>query len=232
MPPKSLIRVMLVDDHPIVVDGLRNVLENSGEFEVVGQARNGDEAVIVAAQVLPDVIVMDVLMPNKDGVEACREIIESLPGTRVIMLTTSTDEDAVIEAMSAGATGYLQKVAGKDRLLATIRDVAAGELRVPTDIVMRTIGKMRDGAEWGEDQKPHLLTQRELEILKSFARGASYAAIAEDRGVKTVTIRNAVYLIHGKLGVSSNQELVIWAMRNGLLDDFELGDQLRPPESG
>ena len=232
MPPKSPIRVMLVDDHPIVVDGLRNVLENSGEFEVVGQARNGDEAVIVAAQVLPDVIVMDVLMPNKDGVEACREIIESLPGTRVIMLTASTDEDAVIEAMSAGATGYLQKVAGKDRLLATIRDVAAGELRVPTDIVMRTIGKMRDSAVWGEDPKPHLLTQRELEILKSFARGASYAAIAEDRGVKTVTIRNAVYLIHGKLGVSSNQELVIWAMRNGLLDDFELGDQLRPPESG
>ena len=116
------------------------------------------------------------IMPNKDGVEACREIIESLPGTRVIMLTASTDEDAVIEAMSAGATGYLQKVAGKDRLLATIRDVAAGELRVPTDIVMRTIGKMRDGAEWGEDPKPHLLTQRELEILKSFTRGASYTA--------------------------------------------------------
>ena len=232
MPLKSLIRVMLVDDHPIVVDGLRNVLENSGEFEVVGQARNGDEAVIVAAQVLPDVIVMDVLMPNKDGVEACREIVESLPGTRVIILTASTDEDAVIEAMSAGATGYLQKVAGKDRLLATIRDVAAGELRVPTDIVMRTIGEMRDGAEWGEDPKPHLLTQRELEILKSFARGISYAAIAEERAVKTVTIRNAIYGIHGKLGVSSNQELVIWAMRNGLLDDFELGGQLRPPESG
>ena len=121
----------------VMMEGLRLMLEGSGDFDVVGQARDGDEAVQVAADVSPDVVVMDVLMPNKDGVEACREIMESAPDTKVIMLTASNDEDAVIEAIAAGAMGYLQKISGMDRLLSTVREVAAGELRVPADVVRR-----------------------------------------------------------------------------------------------
>ena len=130
-------RVMIVDDHDIVRVGLMEVLEQTGEFEVVGQAADGDEAVRVAAEASPDVVVMDVMMPNKDGVEACREIMESDREVRVVMLTASMAEDAVVDAVAAGATGYLQKDSGRDRLLATIRDVAKGELRVPAEVVTR-----------------------------------------------------------------------------------------------
>ena len=103
------IRVMLADDHPIMRDGLRDALQDEGDFEVVGSAGDGVEAVTMAQGLEPEVIVMDVIMPNKDGVDACREIMELLPDTRVLMLTASTTEDAVIEAIAAGATGYLQK---------------------------------------------------------------------------------------------------------------------------
>ena len=101
------IRVMLADDHPIMREGLRDALQDEGDFEVVGLARDRVEAVRMVQSLAPEVIVMDVMMPNKDGVDACREIMELLPDTRVLMLTASTTEDAVIEAITAGATGYL-----------------------------------------------------------------------------------------------------------------------------
>ena len=129
------IRVMIVDDHSIVRVGLQQVLDQSGEFEVVGQAADGEEAVRVAADVSPDVVVMDVMMPKKDGVEACREIMESAPETRVLMLTASTEEDAVVEAVAAGATGYLQKETDREQLLSAVRNVAQGNLRLPTESV-------------------------------------------------------------------------------------------------
>ena len=198
-------------------EGLQVMLERSGEFEVVGQARDGEEAVRAAAELSPDVIVMDVMMPRKDGVEACREIMESAPDTRVIMLTASTEEDAVIEAVAAGATGYLQKVSGMDQLLDTVKVVAAGEMRVPPEVVRRVFAKIRAGAKLLEEEAE--LTPREKEILASFSQGMSYAAIAEARGVKPVTIRNAIYTIQVKLGVGTKQEIVVWAVRNGLLDD-------------
>ena len=211
------IRVLLVDDHSIMREGLQSMLAGSEELEVVGQARDGEEAVRAAAELLPDVVVMDVMMPNKDGVEACREIMDAAPGIRVVMLTASTEEDAVIEAVAAGATGYLQKVSGMDRLLDTIRQVAAGELRLPADVVRRVFEGIRRGAEPEDESGP--LTQREREILALFCRGLSYARIAEIREVRPVTIRNAIYAIQGKLEVRSKQEIVVWAVRNGLLDD-------------
>ena len=209
------IRVLLADDHSIVREGLESMLKDSEEFEVVGQARDGVEAVSAASELSPDVIVMDVMMPKKDGVEACREIMESAPGVRVVMLTASTEEDAVIEAVAAGATGYLQKLSGMDRLLSTLKLVAAGEMPVPPDVVRRVFARIRRGAKQEEDE----LTEREKEMLASFCRGMSYAAIAEARGVKPVTIRNALYSIQSKLGLGTKQEIVVWAVRNGLLDD-------------
>ena len=197
-------------------EGLQSMLKDSEEFEVVGQARDGVEAVSAASELSPDVIVMDVIMPGKDGVEACREIMESAPDTRVIMLTASTEEDAVIEAVAAGATGYLQKVSGMDRLLSTLKLVAAGEMQVPPEVVRRVFARIRSRAKSKEEVD---LTLREKEILVSFCRGMSYVAIAEAREVKVVTIRNAIYIIQVKLGVASKQEVVVWAVRNGLLDD-------------
>ena len=154
-------------------------------------------------------------MPKMDGVEACREIMESLPKTRVIMLTASTEANAVIEAVAAGAAGYLQKVAGMDQVLGMMKSAAAGEGRLPTEVVRRVFDRIRRGAK----SKDVNLTQREKEILVSFCRGMSYVAIAQAREVKAVTIRNAIYTIQVKLGVDSKQEVVVWAAQNGLLDD-------------
>ena len=210
------IRVLLADDHSIMREGLQVMLERSGEFEVVGQARDGVEAVKAASDLSPDVIVMDVMMPEKDGVEACREIMESLPDTKVIMLTASTEADAVIEAVAAGAAGYLQKVSGMNQLLSMVKGAAADEMRLPTEVVRRIFDRIRSRAKSKEEVD---LTPREKEILVSFCRGMSYVAIAEAREVKPVTIRNAIYTIQVKLGVGSKQEMVVWAVRNGLLDD-------------
>ena len=211
------IRVLLADDHSIMREGLESMLKDSEEFEVVGSARDGVEAVRAASELSPDVIVMDVMMPKKDGVEACREIMESAPGVRVVMLTASTEEAAVIEAVAAGATGYLQKLSGMDRLLSTLKLVAAGEMPVPPDVVRRVFARIRRGARPEEEQDE--LTEREKEMLVSFCRGMSYSAIAEARGVKPVTIRNGLYSIQSKLGLGTKQEIVVWAVRNGLLDD-------------
>lgn len=210
------IRVMLVDDHPIVRKGLRDVLEDTGEFEVVAQAADGVEAVTAATASRPDVIVMDVMMPNRDGVEACRDILDLLPDTKVLMLTASTEEDAVIEAVAAGATGFLQKHVGDDELVNTLREVAGGQLVIPDYAVKRAFRLIRDGAAL----KPNAtaLTARQREILTQFSTGKSYAEIADSLGVSMVTVRNGIYRIQDKLGMETKQEIVVWAVRNGLLD--------------
>ena len=169
---------------------------------------------------------MDVMMPNKDGVDACREIMELLPDTKVLMLTASTEEDAVIEAVAAGATGYLQKYSGPDELADAIREVAEGRLRIPDSAIRRVFALIRGQRELTIRRTLDSLTTREREVLKLFASGRSYAEIAYyDRagGNSTVTVRNTVYRIQAKLGVSSKQEVVVWAVRNGLLDDVAKG---------
>ncbi len=221
MTSDERIRVMVVDDHSIVREGLKHVLEQSGEFEVVGQAGDGEEAVRVAAEVSPDVVVMDVIMPRKDGVEACREIMESASETRVVMLTVADEETAVLEAVAAGATGYLQKETDRERLLSTVRGVFRGEFRLPAEVVRGVFAAVRDVAQVGDAADAAGLTAREREILVSFAGGMSYARIAEQRGIKPVTVRNAIYVIQEKLGVTSMQGLVLWTARNGLLDDYD-----------
>ena len=217
MAPATSTRVMLVDDHEIMRDGLREVLHRSGDFEVVGEAGNGESAVRAAKELKPDVIVMDVMMPLKNGIDACREIIEALPDTRVLILTAATEDDAVIEAIAAGAAGYLQKYSGKEELLRAVREVADGECRIPADAMRRVFAEIRSSTQWEKAAKPGRLTQREREILTLFAQGMSYARIADDRGNQPVTVRNAIYGIQDKLGIATKQELVVWAVRNGLL---------------
>ena len=220
MTPESQTRVMLVDDHEIMRDGLREVLQRSGDFRVVGEAGDGDGAVTVALSVKPDVIIMDVMMPAKNGIEACREITAILPDTRVLVLTASRQEYAVMEAVAAGATGYLQKYSGKEQLLRTVRDVANGEYRMPADVMRRAFAGVKATSKQISTPMPGRLTQREREILTLFSQGLSYVDIAKIRGNKWVTIRNAIYGIQDKLGIETKQELAVWAVRNGLLDDY------------
>ena len=223
MSPNTVTRVMLVDDHDLMRDGIREALERSGDFKVVGEAADGDSAVKEAMALKPDVIIMDVIMPLKDGIEACREITDMLPDTRVLMFTASSEEEAVVESFAAGAAGYLEKYSGKEHLLRTARGVAQGEYRIPNDVVKRAFSGIRSATEQSDVRKTATLTDREREILTLFSQGLTYAEIADVRGNKWVTIRNAIYGIQNKLAVGTKRELVVWAVRNGLLDDWELG---------
>ena len=216
-------RVLLVDDHEIMRDGLREVLQREGDFDVVGQAGDGAAAVRIAQRLRPDVVIMDVMMPLKNGIDACREITEMLPETRVLILTASAEDDAVMEAVAAGATGYLQKYSGKEKLLGTVRDVALGEYRIPGEVIRSVFAGIRAAAEQNRNWERDRLTQREREILTLFAQGLSYAEIAQVRSNQPLTIRNAIYGIQDKLGIETKQELVVWAVRMGLLDDYQLG---------
>ena len=223
MSSSGRIRVMVVDDHPIVRDGIGDALEASGRFEVVGLAGDGEEAVGTVEGLAPEVVVMDVMMPKKDGIDACREIMELLPDTRVLMLTASNVEDAVIEAVAAGATGYVLKYARPEELVEAVLDVAEGRLRLPDKAVREVFAMVRGDRKLAARQALDQLSALQRETLALFASGASYTKIAEVRGKSPITVRNTLSRIQDKLGVDSKQELVVWAVRNGLLDDVEVG---------
>ena len=216
------IRLMVVDDHPVVRDGIRQVLQHFDEFDVVGQAGDGEEAIRLAVEFTPDVIIMDVIMPVKDGVDACREIMDLLPDTRVLMLTASSAPHAVVESIAAGASGYLLKDSGVDHLVNVVREIAEGRIHLTADALRRAAAMIRKDASTGRPRGPELLTPRELEMLRYFCRGLSYMEIAEVCGISRSTVRNSIDRIQDKAGVGSRPEMVIWAVRSGLLDGFDL----------
>ena len=223
MSPDARIKVMIVDDHAIVREGIAEVLEQSGEFEAVGQAGDGEEVVSRVRELNPDVVIMDILMPIKDGIEACREITSVLPESRILMLTASNKHSAIVQAVNAGATGYLQKYSGKEMLLSTVREVASGEFRVQGEAARRLVSGMGSGSGSVAPSDLDSLTAREREILRMLAPVMSYAEIADVRGNSNpMSVRNAVYGIQRKLGVGTWQEIGVWAARSGLLDDDEL----------
>lgn len=214
-------RVLVADDHPVVGEGIRQVLDHSDEFRVVGVAMDGEEAVRMAREFAPDVVIMDVLMPGKNGIDACREITELQPEIRVLMLTASNSSEAVVESVAAGATGYLVKDSGADRLVETLRDVAEGRFQLTADELRRAAGRIRKNALRSRPMDPGSLTPREKDVLLKFCEGMSYAQIAEEYGISRSNVRNTVYRIHDKTGSGSNQEMVVWAVRSGLLDGPE-----------
>jgi len=217
------ITVLIVDDHPIMRKGLHDVLVGSGRFAVVGEAEDGEEALRAAAELKPQVVVMDVIMPRKDGIEACRDLMALLPDTRVIMLTAAAQEDAVINAIAAGATGFVEKYAPPEEFVTAMLDVAAGRLRVPDEAVKRVFAMLRGRAPLKSTTPLDRLTAIERETLTLFASGTPYGVIARHRGISVVTVRNTLYRIQDKLGIETKPELVIWAVRNGLVDDVVVG---------
>lgn len=218
MSTPSHIKVMIVDDHAIMREGLKDIMDRAGDFKIVAEAGDGASAVESAVSTRPDVVIMNIDMPLKGGIDACREIKELLPDTRILMLTGSTDEDSVIKSVAAGATGYLQKYCSRERFLSTLRDVADGEFRVPAETMRRVFSNVRYKSSEAESADLSGLTPREQEILALFAQGMSYAEIAEAKGNRPLTVRNAIYAIQNKLRVKTKQELVVRAVRSGLLD--------------
>ncbi len=219
MTARELTKVLIVDELSIVRDGLESIFEGTDDFEVVGQAANASEAVCRSRSLNPDLIIMDVVMPLRDGIDACREILREMPHIRILILTASQADDALVQSVAAGARGYLPKHSGKENLLNTAREVAAGEFRIPGDAATRLFTQVRDGSIQQDGPELMGLTATQQQILRMYSTGKSYAQIAEARGNKPLTIRNTIYRIQNKLHLNTKQELVVWAVRNGLLDD-------------
>ena len=190
---------MIVDDHRVVREGLRMALEVEEDIEVVAEAGDGSEAVAKAQDVRPDLILMDVAMPTMSGIDACHEIKDLLPDTRVVMLTASAAEESVTEALLAGAHGYVLKAAGRDDLLQAIRAVARGEsildpsvTKIVTERFSRLVGQEKQ-------RELDLLTPREKEVLGLVADGATNKEVAGRLVISEYTARNTVSNILGKL---------------------------------
>jgi DNA-binding NarL/FixJ family response regulator len=209
------ISVLLADDHPMYRLGLHALLQASDGFDVVGEASTGAEAVAVARDLEPDVVVMDLRMPDLNGIEATRSIVRDRPGAAVLILTYSDDDQSLLDAVLAGARGYVLKDAGPDAILRSVRDVAAGEMVLGASIAGRLQNLLLEGATATRPPFPQL-TEREREILDLMARGSDNRQIATRLGVGEKRVRNCVSEIYTKLAVQDRAQAIIVARDAGL----------------
>ena len=208
------IRVMLVDDHAVVREGLRTFLELQDGIEVVGEAEDGGEAVEEAKRLRPDVILMDLVMPVLDGVGAMRELRQRLPDTRVIVLTSFAEDDRLLPAIQAGAAGYLLKNVQPKELARAVRAAHAGEALIDPLVAARLVEAIAQPA--GEGPRDEL-TAREREVLELIGRGMSNKRIALELGVSEKTVKTHVGHVLAKLGVADRTQAAMHAVRAGLL---------------
>ena len=205
MKPK--IKILIADDHAIVRIGLSALLKTESDLSVVGVAKDGEEAVAEALRLNPDVIVMDLMMPKKNGVEATAEIHERLPGTKIIILTTFAASDGIKHALDAGATGAVMKTAEDAELVSIIRAVAAGGTVISDEIQQLLT----------EDPPAEELTPRQMEILESVTRGFTNADIAKQFGIREQSVKEHISTILAKIGAANRSEAVAITMRKHLL---------------
>jgi DNA-binding NarL/FixJ family response regulator len=201
----------------MVRSGLRLILEAESDIVVTAEAGDGEEAVRVAKREKPDVVLMDVRMPNMDGLEATRQITEAKPDTKVIVLTTFDIDDYVYGALRAGASGFLLKDAGGDQLIDAIRVVASGEALIAPSVTKRLISEFARRPESAEVDGLDELTERELEVLAQVARGLSNAEIAEELYVSETTVKTHVSHILTKLHLRDRVQAVVVAYESGLV---------------
>ena len=204
------IRLLIVDDHPVVRDGLHGMLDGQPDFEVVGEAGDGVEAVILVETLKPDIILMDLRMPVMDGVAALGEIKAHSPQVQVLVLTTYDSDADILPAIEAGAAGYLLKDSSRQELYDGIRAAARGETVLAPAVAARLVGKMRAPAE-------EQLSGREVEVLQLVAEGKSNGEIAAQLHISQATVKSHLVNIFGKLGVSDRTAAVTAALRKGIL---------------
>lgn len=212
MPPK--IKVLVADDHQVVRAGLVALLDQQREFAVIGEAGTGEEAVRLALELKPDVVLMDLQMPVKDGVEATRELRDKAAAVEVLVLTTFADDAMIWGAIQAGAKGYLLKDSPPDTLFQAIQSVAAGNTLIPPDILARLTQVIQQGGPTTSDPEEPL-TEREHEILAWIARGHSNKEIAATLFISENTVKTHISNLFEKLGVRDRTEAVTKALRLG-----------------
>ncbi len=213
------IRVLLVDDHAMVRRGMRDFLSLHDDIEVVGEATDGAAGVEQAKVLRPDIVVMDLMMPNLDGIEATGRIKAALPDVEVIALTSFIEESRVVAAIEAGASGFLLKDAEADELAAAIRSAAAGEVHLDPAVASIVARRMREGGRGSAaDQADGIgaLTARERDVLARVARGYPNRQIASDLGITERTARTHVSNILAKLGLTSRTQAALLAAQHGL----------------
>jgi len=214
------IRVLIVDDHPVVRDGLRGMLSGRPEFEVAGEAEDGQAAVEAARRLLPDVILMDLRMPVLDGAAATRRIRDAFPDCRVIVLTTFDEDEAVFDGLRAGAAGYLLKDAPTDKLFEAIRAAARGETFLQPSVATRVVAEFARLSEqapvWAQALSEPL-SPREMEILRLLAAGSTNREIAEKLVIAEGTVKNHVTSIFNKLNVTDRTRAALRARELGLI---------------
>jgi DNA-binding NarL/FixJ family response regulator len=204
------IRILIVDDHPVVRDGIRGLFAGDPGFEVVGEAANGREAISRTEVFRPDVVLMDLRMPELDGVAATREIVDRNLGAQVLILTTYDTESDVLPAIEAGATGYLLKDTPRDELRRAVQAAAAGESVLSPPVARKLLGQVRRPTR-------DTLSDRELEILVMVARGATNKRVAAQLFISQATVKTHLLHIYEKLGVNDRAAAVAAAYERGLI---------------
>lgn len=202
--------VLIVDDHPVVRTGIRGMLDGQPDFEVVGEAVNGEEAADLAGRLNPDVVLMDLRMPGVDGVSATARIRKEHPGTRVLVLTTSDSGADILRAVEAGATGYVLKDAPREELYKAIRAAAEGKPLLSPDIAAHLVERVR----WPSEES---LSGRELEVLELVARGKGNKEIARTLWISEATVKSHLLHVYEKLGAADRASAVASAMQRGIL---------------
>ena len=210
------IRVLVVDDHAVVRSGLRRIIDAQEDLESVGEAPNGERAVFEAMQTTPDVVLMDVVMPGKNGIEATRAVLQAVPGTKVLVLSMQDDPRYVREAFDAGASGYVMKEAADDEVVDAVRAVAAGQRYLHPTLGARLLeAESEERRRAAEDP----LSEREREVLRLLALGHTNQEIAKMLYISVRTAETHRAHIMRKLGLSSRAELVRHALAEGLLEE-------------
>ncbi len=212
------IRILLADDHTVLRQGIAQVLETQADMAVVAQAKNGLEAIELARRHRPAVVLLDINMPDMDGVEATRRICAELPGTGVIILTMYRRDEYVFAAIRAGARGYLLKEVELRELLEAVRVVARGEAVIDPAIVGRVLAELRPSPGPAKSTPKEILAERDIDILGLLAQGLSNLQIAEQLSLSEKTVRNRLSLVFGRLHLKNRTEAALYAIREGLAD--------------
>ena len=212
------IRLLIVDDHELVRQGLRGFLELQEDFEIVGEGGTGIDAVEMSEKLNPDIILLDLVMPEMDGVEATRRILIADPTMKIVILSSFSDEDTVFPAIQAGAMGYLLKDISPDELAETLRETYKGKVQIHPDIARRLMKRVQEPVTNTKARSPvDELTAREVDVLKCIGRGLSNKEIADELSISHMTVKTHVSNLLSKLGVYDRTQAAIFAIHEGLV---------------
>jgi len=212
------LRILLVDDHEVVRLGIKSLLSRYNQFQVIAEASSANEALQQVERYEPDVVVMDIRLPGKSGIEATREITTNFPGIKVIVLTSFAEDELLFDAISAGASGYVLKQIGSNELIRALETIGRGDSLLDPAVTKRVFDRVREAARKAEDEAFANLTDRELNVLALIAKGKTNKEIAADIFLSEKTVRNYVSSLLSKLHLSTRAEAAAYAVKHNVFD--------------